>query len=170
MALDADKWDWKAAKVPNPLTNGIGESQQAKQDVLDGIDFARGDPKSTWRSVQAWTWDTQNHLGWRRIGWLFFKYHTLFVPVNPIEDFEVFENSLEYRALHPLTAPAQQSLVKEHFEPIEEDGDQSISDAEDDQSSDDEPANGKRKDGKKSRAPRGGNLKLYWKTIALKVR
>ena len=31
MALDADKWDWKAAKVPNPLTKGMEESQQAKQ-------------------------------------------------------------------------------------------------------------------------------------------
>ncbi|PWA91604.1 embryo sac development arrest 7 [Artemisia annua] len=100
MALDADKWDWKAPKVPNPLTKWMEESQQAKQD------------------------------------------------------FEVDENSLEYRALHPLAAPAQQSSVKEHFEPIEEDEDQSVSDAEDDQPSDDEPANGKSKDGKKSRAPR----------------
>ncbi|KAI3711914.1 hypothetical protein L1987_70463 [Smallanthus sonchifolius] len=67
------------------------------------------------------------------------------------EDFEVDESSLEYRALHPLAAPVQQSLVKEHFEPfMEEDEDQSDSDAsEESQSSVDEHA-----DGKKTRAPR----------------
>ncbi|PWA52406.1 embryo sac development arrest 7 [Artemisia annua] len=77
-----------------------------------------------------------------------------FIDLFKKQDFEVDENSAEYLALHPLAAPAQKSLVKEHFVPYEEDEDQSDSDAEDDQSSDDEPANGKSKDGKKSRAPR----------------
>ncbi|KAI3814857.1 hypothetical protein L1987_14504 [Smallanthus sonchifolius] len=67
-----------------------------------------------------------------------------------MNDFEVDESSLEYRPLHPLAAPVQQSLVKEHFEPfMEEDEDQSDSDAsEESQSSVDEHA-----DGKKTRAP-----------------
>ncbi|PWA55418.1 glycoside hydrolase superfamily [Artemisia annua] len=107
-------------------------------DVLDGIDLSRGDPKSTWGSVRV-------DMG-----------HTKpFGMEKNRLDFEVDETSLEYRALHPLAAPAQQSSVKELFEPIEEDEDQSVSDAEDDQPSDDEPANGKSKDGKKSRAPSG---------------
>ncbi|KAL9996885.1 putative transcription factor WD40-like family [Helianthus debilis subsp. tardiflorus] len=73
------------------------------------------------------------------------------------EDFEVDENSMEYRALHPLAAPVQQSLVKEHFDPfMEEDEDhQSDSDAsEEHQSSADEHTDNTSKDGKKTRAPR----------------
>ncbi|KAJ0865366.1 putative transcription factor WD40-like family [Helianthus annuus] len=73
------------------------------------------------------------------------------------EDFEVDENSVEYRALHPLAAPVQQSLVKEHFDPfMEEDEDhQSDSDAsEEHQSSADEHTDNTSKDGKKTRAPR----------------
>ncbi|KAL8223572.1 hypothetical protein R6Q57_019047 [Mikania cordata] len=72
------------------------------------------------------------------------------------EDFEVDENSLEYRALHPLAAPVQQSLVKEHFEPfMVEDEDQSDSDAsEEHQSSADELTDDKNRDRKKNRAPR----------------
>lgn len=61
------------------------------------------------------------------------------------QDFEVDENSFEYRALHPLALPVQKSLVKEHFEPVmEEDRDQSDSDVSEDESN----------DGNKTRAPR----------------
>lgn len=57
--------------------------------------------------------------------------------------------------MHPLAAPVQKSLVKEHFEPfMEEDEDQSDSDASEDQSSADERTDGKNKDGKKTHAPR----------------
>lgn len=59
------------------------------------------------------------------------------------------ENSLEYRALHPLATPVQPSLVKEHFEPFNEE-DEFDSDEEDSQPSDDDET----KDGKKTRAPR----------------
>ncbi|CAI9285291.1 unnamed protein product [Lactuca saligna] len=65
------------------------------------------------------------------------------------EDFEVDENSLEYRALHPLATPVQPSLVKEHFEPFNEE-DEFDSDEEDSQPSDDDET----KNGKKTRAPR----------------
>ncbi|KAI3691172.1 hypothetical protein L2E82_49391 [Cichorium intybus] len=65
------------------------------------------------------------------------------------EDFEVDENSIEYRALHPLAAPVQQSLVKEHFEPfIEDDEDQSDASEESQPSDDDDDQR------KKTRAPR----------------
>jgi hypothetical protein len=34
MALNLDKWDWQAAKVPSPLTKEMEESQNAKQVTL----------------------------------------------------------------------------------------------------------------------------------------
>ncbi|KAI3506234.1 hypothetical protein L1887_28590 [Cichorium endivia] len=63
------------------------------------------------------------------------------------EDFEVDENSIEYRALHPLAAPVQQSLVKEHFEPFMEEDENA---SEESQPSDDDDDDQR----KKTRAPR----------------
>lgn len=34
MALNLDKWDWQAAKVPSPLTREMEESQNAKQVTI----------------------------------------------------------------------------------------------------------------------------------------
>ncbi|PWA62677.1 embryo sac development arrest 7 [Artemisia annua] len=149
MVLDADKWDWKASKVPNPLTKGMEESQQAKQGHGYRNDLFKmvADLKPEFiRFPAGGRLECITNMGSEQ--WM-----SLMVLIY-LEDFEVDENSLEYQVLHPLAALAQQSLMKEHFEPIEEDEDQSVSDAEDDQPSDDEPANGKSKDGKKSRAPR----------------
>ncbi|PWA65061.1 Alpha-L-arabinofuranosidase 2 [Artemisia annua] len=91
MSLDADKWDWKAAKVPNQLTKGMEESQQAKQDVLDGIDFARGAPKSTWGSVRA-------DMG-----------YTKPFGMEKNRTLRLMKTHSSIGLLHPLAAPVQQS-------------------------------------------------------------
>ncbi|KAK9056241.1 hypothetical protein SSX86_027331 [Deinandra increscens subsp. villosa] len=41
MALNLDKWDWQAAKVPSPLTKEMEESQNAKQAEKDAKRKAR---------------------------------------------------------------------------------------------------------------------------------
>lgn len=67
-------------------------------------------------------------------------------------DFEVDENSLEYLALHPLAPTAQPSLVEEHFEPVIEDEDKSLSDS--DASAEPAASDDRSKYGKNSRVPR----------------
>lgn len=37
MALNLDKWDWQAAKVPSPLTKEMEESQNAKQVIRENF-------------------------------------------------------------------------------------------------------------------------------------
>lgn len=71
-----------------------------------------------------------------------------------LQDFEVDETSPEYLALHPLAPTAQPSLVEEHFEPVIEDEDHSLSDSDALVASDDEDKHDRSKDGKKSRVPR----------------
>lgn len=74
-----------------------------------------------------------------------------------LQDFEVDEFSREYLALHPLAPSTQPSLVEEHFEPVMEDEDQSLSDSDAPaapESSDDEHAKGRSNSEKKSRVPR----------------
>ncbi|GAV56912.1 NUC153 domain-containing protein [Cephalotus follicularis] len=71
------------------------------------------------------------------------------------EDFQIDENSREYLSLHPLASVKQPSALKEHFDPVMEDGDRSLSDSDalsESESSEDERVNDERK--KKSRNPR----------------
>ncbi|KAJ6778855.1 hypothetical protein OIU74_002608 [Salix koriyanagi] len=57
------------------------------------------------------------------------------------KDFEIDENSAEYLALHPMASMKQPSLVAEHFEPLTEDEDQSLSDSDNSAASGDEHSN-----------------------------
>lgn len=70
-----------------------------------------------------------------------------------LQNFEIDEFSQEYLALHPVSSTKQPSLVEEHFEPVSEDSDQSISnsDASVASESEDEPGSGKHK---KARVPK----------------
>lgn len=66
------------------------------------------------------------------------------------QEFEIKETSEEYLALHPMGASKKQtSLLKEHFEAVTSDDDQSLGDSE--ASSEDEPVN---KMNEKTRVPR----------------
>lgn len=71
-----------------------------------------------------------------------------------LQDFEVDELSYEYLALHPLAPSTKPSLEEEHFEPVMEDEDQSLSDSDAPESSDDEHGKVQSKSEKKSRVPR----------------
>lgn len=74
-----------------------------------------------------------------------------------VQDFEVDELSKEYLSLHPVSSQKHPSLVEEHFEPIMENEDQSLSDSDVSavsQSSEDEPGHKKSKIEKKERVPR----------------
>lgn len=79
-------------------------------------------------------------------------------PLNSsLQNFEIDEFSPEYLALHPVAPSTKPSLVEEHFEPVMEDEDQSLSDSDAPaapESSDDEHTTGKSKSAKKSRIPR----------------
>ncbi|KAJ6778856.1 hypothetical protein OIU74_002609 [Salix koriyanagi] len=67
------------------------------------------------------------------------------------KDFEIDENSAEYLALHPMASMKQPSLVAEHFEPLTEDEDQSLSDSDNSAASGDEHSNENTKFKKKPR-------------------
>ncbi|KAJ6749644.1 hypothetical protein OIU85_000293 [Salix viminalis] len=67
------------------------------------------------------------------------------------KDFEIDENSAEYLALHPMPSMKQPSLVAEHFEPLTEDEDQSLSDSDNSAASGDEHSNENTKFKKKPR-------------------
>ncbi|XP_022158780.1 nucleolar protein 10 [Momordica charantia] len=88
------------------------------------------------------------------------------------ENFEIDEFSQEYLALHPVSSTKQPSLVEEHFEPVSEDSDQSISnsDASVASESEDEPGSGKHK---KARVPKLYEVKderhaeAFWNRVSL---
>ena len=66
------------------------------------------------------------------------KYYILIL----FQVYEIDETSQEYLALHPMAvSKKQKSLLKEHFEPVMSDEDQSQSDSDVSASSEDEPAN-----------------------------
>lgn len=73
-----------------------------------------------------------------------------------VQEFQIDEQSEQYLALHPLASQKQPSLVEEHFEPVSDDEDQSLSDSDTSAASepdeDDEP--GKDKTKKKSHGPK----------------
>ena len=74
-----------------------------------------------------------------------------------VQDFQIDELSKEYLSLHPVSSQKHPSLVEEHFEPIMENEDQSLSDSDVSaisQSSEDELGHEKSKIKKKGRAPR----------------
>ncbi|XP_027358064.1 nucleolar protein 10 isoform X2 [Abrus precatorius] len=72
------------------------------------------------------------------------------------EDFEIKDSSQEYLALHPMGSKKQTSLLKEHFEPVMSDDDQSLSDSDASTSSKDEPEN---RVTEKTRVPRMYEIK-----------
>lgn len=94
-----------------------------------------------------------------------------FDAIFKIKDFEVDEFSPEYLALHPVASNTQPSLVEEHFEPVMDDEELSLSDS--DASLDDDDANNRSKQEKKSRAPRLYEVKdqrhaeAFWKHKSL---
>ncbi|GMY19372.1 nucleolar protein 10 [Fagus crenata] len=85
------------------------------------------------------------------------------------EEFEIDEASGEYLALHPVSSMKQPSLVDEHFEPVMEDEDQSLSDSDDSEAS--ELSEGGTK--KKARVPRLYEVKderhaeAFWNDVSL---
>ncbi|KAK8514652.1 hypothetical protein V6N13_103191 [Hibiscus sabdariffa] len=89
------------------------------------------------------------------------------------KDFEIDDRSQEYLALHPMGSKKQSSLVEEHFDPIMENDDQSLSDSdvsEASQSSEDLNTNHKRQ---KSQGPRLYEVKdkrhaeAFWNNVSL---
>ncbi|KAL2319234.1 hypothetical protein Fmac_028203 [Flemingia macrophylla] len=72
------------------------------------------------------------------------------------KDFEIKESSEEYLALHPRGSKKQTSLLKEHFEHVMSDDDQSLSDSDASTSSQDELANGMKE---KTQVPRMYEIK-----------
>uniref|UniRef100_A0A2N9HUK5 Uncharacterized protein n=1 Tax=Fagus sylvatica TaxID=28930 RepID=A0A2N9HUK5_FAGSY len=85
------------------------------------------------------------------------------------EEFEIDEASGEYLALHPVSSMKQPSLVDEHFEPVMEDEDQSLSDSDDSEAS--QLSEGGTK--KKARVPRLYEVKderhaeAFWNDVSL---
>lgn len=74
-----------------------------------------------------------------------------------LQDFEIDKSSQEYRSLHPISSQKHPSLVEEHFEPVIENEDESVSDSDasaTSQSPEDEPGHEKSKRAKKERGPR----------------
>lgn len=74
-----------------------------------------------------------------------------------IQNFEIDEESFEYLSYNPMSSKKQPSLVEEHFEPVMEDADQSLSDSDlsaASESSEGELGDDKSKTWKKARAPR----------------
>lgn len=69
------------------------------------------------------------------------RIHVLTYSCFSLKDFEIDEESYEYRALHPVASQKQPSLVEEHFEPVMEDEDQSDDVASPSELSDEEPSN-----------------------------
>ncbi|KAL6004521.1 hypothetical protein ACLOJK_005075 [Asimina triloba] len=92
------------------------------------------------------------------------------------KDFQVDELSPEYLALHPASANKHPSLIEEHFEPVEQDEQEGISDSDAStapQSSDDEAKGGIERSKKKvARVPRLYEVKddrhaeAFWKNIS----
>lgn len=73
------------------------------------------------------------------------------------KNFEIDEESFEYLSYNPMSSKKQPSLVEEHFEPVMEDADQSLSDSDlsaASESSEGELGDDKSKTWKKARAPR----------------
>ncbi|KAJ8570780.1 hypothetical protein K7X08_037752 [Anisodus acutangulus] len=127
----------KLPKVNRSLVTQILENEEAeniKEDV-DGVDA-----KKTSKKKKGLTSDIMKDDRFKRM--------------FEIGDFEIDENSHEYRALHPMPSLKQPSLVEEHFEPVmggEEPSDSDASVAT--QSSEDEQVNEK-SSRKKSKVPR----------------
>lgn len=126
----------KLPKVNRTLVKQLLENEEAnlKEDV-DGVDA-----KKTSKKKRGLTIDILQDERFKRI--------------TENTDFEIDENSHEYRALHPMPSLKQPSLVEEHFEPVmdgEEPSDSDESAAT--ETSEDEQVNEKNSR-KKSRVPR----------------
>ncbi|XP_022933434.1 nucleolar protein 10 [Cucurbita moschata] len=88
------------------------------------------------------------------------------------ENFEINELSPEYLALHPVASTKQPSLVEEHFEPVLDDSEQSLSNSDASVESDfeDEPSRDKHN---KARAPKLYEVKdekhaeAFWNSVSL---
>nr|XP_023872476.1 nucleolar protein 10 [Quercus suber] len=92
------------------------------------------------------------------------------------EEFEIDESSREYLALHPVASTKQPSLVDEHFDPVMEDEDLSLSDSDASaasQSSEGELSDGDIHTRKKARVPRLHEVKderhaeAFWNDVSL---
>lgn len=86
------------------------------------------------------------------------------VYVYDLQDYEIDEQSQEYRSLHPVASKKQPTLVEEHFEPVMEG-------AEDDDSGDSDASEGESDDDgdmkKKSRVPRFYPVTLIFLKICM---
>ncbi|KAK4345633.1 hypothetical protein RND71_035809 [Anisodus tanguticus] len=127
----------KLPKVNRSLVTQILENEEAeniKEDV-DGVDA-----RKTSKKKKGLTSDIMKDERFKRM--------------FEIGDFEIDENSHEYRALHPMPSLKQPSLVEEHFEPVMRGEEPSDSDASvATQSSEDEQVTEK-SSRKKSKVPR----------------
>ncbi|KAF3633235.1 putative transcription factor ORG2 [Capsicum annuum] len=132
----------KLPKVNRGLYGELLENEEAEnlKENVDGIDA-----KKTSKKKRGLTIDNLKDERFKRI--------------IENEDFEIDENSHEYRALHPMPSLKQPSLVEEHFEPVMDGEEHSDSDASAaTQSSEDEQVNEKNSR-KKSRVPRMYEIK-----------
>ncbi|CAJ1952162.1 unnamed protein product [Sphenostylis stenocarpa] len=128
----------KLPKVNRALAARLLESEEAENEKRDADDETkRASKKKKGISMQ----DLEDE-----------RFKAIFTD----KDFEIKDSSQEYLALHPMGSKKQTSLLKEHFEPVLSDDDQSLSDSDASTSSHDEPANGVKD---KSRVPRMYEIK-----------
>ncbi|XP_049402238.1 uncharacterized protein LOC125866005 [Solanum stenotomum] len=120
-------------KVNRTLVEQLLENEEA-ENVKEDVDDV--DAKKTSKKKKGLTMDVLEDERFKRI--------------IENKDFEIEEDSHEYRALHPMPSLKRPSLVEEHFEPVMEGEEASNSDA---QSSEDEQVNDKNSR-KKARVPR----------------
>lgn len=120
-------------KVNRTLVEQLLENEEA-ENVKEDVDDV--DAKKTSKKKKGLTMDVLEDERFKRI--------------IENKDFEIEEDSHEYRALHPMPSLKRPSLVEEHFEPVMEGEEASDSDA---QSSEDEQVNDKNSR-KKARVPR----------------
>ncbi|KAK4724901.1 hypothetical protein R3W88_027680 [Solanum pinnatisectum] len=120
-------------KVNRTLVEQLLENEEA-ENVKEDVDDV--DAKKTSKKKKGLTMDVLEDERFKRI--------------IENKDFEIEEDSHEYRALHPMPSLKRPSLVEEHFEPVMEGEEASDSDAH---SSEDEQVNNKNSR-KKARVPR----------------
>ncbi|KAL2626174.1 hypothetical protein AAZV13_07G096200 [Glycine max] len=131
----------KLPKVNRALAARLLETEEAENEKRDG-DVDDGEAKKASKKKKGLSMqDLQDE-----------RFKAIFTN----EEFEIKDSSQEYLALHPMGSKKQTSLLKEHFEPVMSDDDQSLSDSDASTSSQDEPANGMKD---KSRVPRMYEIK-----------
>ncbi|KAJ9535320.1 hypothetical protein OSB04_un001572 [Centaurea solstitialis] len=78
MALNVDKWDWRAAKVPSPLTKEMEVAQNVKQVIIATLFFL------TVCSLSCTSWGFHRNSRWLRLSLHIFHPQTHYFQVGSI--------------------------------------------------------------------------------------